>query len=336
MGFTLKLTERNLESVSKLEKLPWKGILGVLGGSFLIATVVNTVFASLLFPANKLTRPRVNTKSLSIPNATASLSPKGVESILKRNIFNSEGTTEGEESEEVDLEEGERDDSSTSAVKSTLNVRLLGTIYSGDPFTGAAIIENTSKRSTNTFMVGDILIRGAKITEVLRERIIVDNKGRIEFIDVEKSKLVRSRRSRKKKGGSIKKGIAPLANTPPPKKFQEEGFERDGAKIEMTPEYRKKLLTTDFTKVLQDAKATPNMIDGELRGFKLTRIRSGSIYEKAGLQNGDIVLEINGVSLNDTSQAIRLLQSLRNESSIEIRVDRSGSSMRFDVNVNGN
>jgi general secretion pathway protein C len=333
MGFTLKNSDKHFENKTKLESLPWRGILGVLGGSFLIATVVNTVTASLLFPANKITRTRINPSSLVIPNATASLSPKGVEAILKRNIFNSDGDVDetiiegsGEETGEEDL---------TNAVKSTLNVRLLGTIYGGDPFSGAAIIENTSKRSTNTFMVGDILIRGAKITEVLRERILIDNKGRIEYIEVEKTKLVRSRRSRKKKGGAVKKGIAPLANTPPPKKFAEEGFERDGSKIELTDEYRKKLLTTDFTKVLQDAKATPNMVDGELRGFRLTRIRSGSIYEKSGFQNDDIVEEINGVSLNDTSQAIRLLQSLRNESSIEIRINRNGSSMRFDLNVGG-
>ena len=75
------------------------------------------------------------------------------------------------------------------------------------------------------------------------------------------------------------------------------------------------------------------MVDGELRGFQLTRIRSESIYEKSGLQNDDIIEEINGVSLNDTSQAIRLLQSLRNESSIELRINRGGSTMRFELSI---
>jgi type II secretory pathway component PulC len=75
------------------------------------------------------------------------------------------------------------------------------------------------------------------------------------------------------------------------------------------------------------------MVDGELRGFIITRIRKDSIYEKAGIQNDDIVEEVNGVPLTDTSQAIRLLQSLRNESEIEIRVKRGGSPMSFTIGV---
>jgi general secretion pathway protein C len=311
----------------KLAELPWRGILGVVGASFLVATIANTVVASLLFPNGTGFRSVVSADSISIPTGAASLNPKGVDIILQRNIFNSEGSAEG--IVEVAKPEGPQED---KLVKSDLQVKLMGTIYGGDPFSGAAIIENTSKRSINTFMVGDVLIKGATIKEILRERIIVNNSGRREYIDVEKTKIVRGRRSKK---GSVSKkpGIAPIATNPPPKTYKEEGFERTDSEISMSEDYRQKLLTGDFTKVLQDAKATPNMQDGELRGFKLTRIRKDSIYEKAGFQNDDIVEEINGVSLTDTSQAIRLLQSLRNEKEIEMRVNRGGSIQRFNLQV---
>lgn len=75
------------------------------------------------------------------------------------------------------------------------------------------------------------------------------------------------------------------------------------------------------------------MVDGELKGFKLDRIRSDSIYQKAGLQNGDVVEEINGIPLTDTSQAIKLLQSLRNEADIEIRFSRSGAKQNLNMKV---
>jgi len=128
-------------------------------------------------------------------------------------------------------------------------------------------------------------------------------------------------------------GIAPIATEPPPQTYQEEGFERKDREIQMAQTYRQKLLTTDFTKVLQDAKASPNMVDGELRGFELSRIRKDSIYEKSGLQNADIIEEINGVALTDVAQAIRLLQSLRETPEIELRIVRGGAPMKFTLTI---
>ena len=93
------------------------------------------------------------------------------------------------------------------------------------------------------------------------------------------------------------------------------------------------MLTTDFRKVLSDAKAVPYLENGELNGFKLTRIKSGSIYEKSGLQNNDIIKEINGVPLIDTAQAIKLLNSLRNETQIDMDITRGGSNLTFNLQV---
>ena len=50
-------------------------------------------------------------------------------------------------------------------------------------------------------------------------------------------------------------------------------------------------------------------------------------------KTGDVVEEINGILLTDTAQAIKLLNSLRNESEIEIRVVRGGKPINFLINV---
>ena len=68
------------------------------------------------------------------------------------------------------------------------------------------------------------------------------------------------------------------------------------------------LLQGRWDKGSSDAKARPNMVNGVLKGFELTRIREDSIYEKAGFQNGDIVEEINGIPLKDAVSSIRLLK----------------------------
>ena len=314
-----------------LSALPWRAALGVLAGSFLTATLLSTVVARFIMPESTKASLRTNNGStISPPHPTATLNPKSVDLILKRNIFNSEGAAVDEQPTETKLDSTAV---SAEAVKSDLPIKLIGTIFGGDPFTGIALIENSQKKSTNSFFVGDSVTKEAIVKEIYKERIIVDRGGRREYIEIAPTELTRTRRKKKAAAKPTDSSIAPIATEPPPPSFKEDGFERKEKDITMTQAYRQKLLTTYFTKVLQDCKATPNMVDGELRGFIVTRIRKDSIYEKTGLQNDDIVEEVNGVPLTDTSQAIRLLQSLRNESEIEIRVKRGGSPLTFTIGV---
>lgn len=317
------------KTLDKFAATPWKAGLMVLGVSFLAATVCSTVAANFFFPADGRVPQGVKLSSnFNVPNPTSTLNQASIDMIIKRNLFNSEGSAE-----DAKPEDQGNQPQTAEAVKSDLPVKLVGTIYGGDPFSGIALVENNSKRTINSFMVGDNLIKEAVVKEIHKERIIIDRSGRLEFIEVVKEAL--SRNKRKKKAATVTAGgaVAPIATEPPPSTFKEEGFERKEKEISMTQAYRNKLLTTDFTKVLQDLKATPNMVDGELKGFLLTRIRKDSIWEKAGFQNDDIAEEINGVPLTDTAQAIRLLQSLRNESEIEVRVNRGGTPTKFTLQI---
>jgi general secretion pathway protein C len=323
-----------VKSMERIAAGPWRAVVAVLAAAFVTASIASTIAGQWLIGSG--TRPagaagRGEQGSFAVPGPIASLNQSAVDQILKRNIFNSEGAATDEA---APAEDGKP--LTTEVVKSDLPVKLLGTIYGGDPLSGIALVENTQKKTTNSFLVGDALTKEATVKEVHKERIIIDRSGRLEYIEVERQELARSRR-KKKGGGSATPSpaatIAPIATEPPPSTFREEGFERDKTNIQMTSAYKNKLLSTDITKVLQDAKASPHMVDGELRGFVLTRIRKDSIYEKAGLQNDDIVEEINGVPLTDTSQAIKLLQSLKNENEIDVRVNRAGSAMRFNLSV---
>jgi len=320
------------KTVEKFAAAPWRVMLAVIGASFIVATIVSTIAGHVVspqeIPRSLVPKKAQATASFNVPAPTASLSQPQIDSILKRNLFNSDGAAE-----DPGASSGAKLQPSAEAVKSDLPVKLVGTIYGGDPYSGIALVEkNDAKHSINSFMVGDTLLKDVVVKEIHREKIIVDRQGRLEYIEVEKQVLARSRR-KKKTGAASTSDYVPIATNPPPSSYREEGFERKDREISMTQAYKNKLLTTDITKVLQDAKATPNMVNGELKGFTLTRIREGSIYQKAGLQNDDIVEEINGVPLTDAAQAIRLLQSLRNENEVDVRIRRGGSPLKFNLMI---
>lgn len=98
---------------------------------------------------------------------------------------------------------------------------------------------------------------------------------------------------------------------------QTEDIKRMGDVVTISRPYMKRLLTTDVTKTLQDAKITPVMDNGHLKGHRLTRIKKDSVYEKAGFKEGDVIESINGTSVGDTAKVIKLTQSLGAERVLE-------------------
>lgn len=307
--------------------MPWRLALGVSVGSFLLASIVSLALGWWLMSQTKLSTESFEREDQPLNfKGNLGLGRVAVDKIMERNIFNSEGQI------------GEQDGAATGSqmAKTQIPIKVLGIIYGGTPYTGIAMVENTQGKTINSFMVGDQLTPDVKVVEIQREMIILDNQGRKEYAALEEVELRRSTRS----GGVKKKTNAPetlggsgYATDAPPENFREDGFERKGSNIELTAEYKNRLLGADFASVLQDAKASPNMVNGVLKGWVLDRIRKNSFWEKSGMQNGDIVEEINGVMLSDAGQSIKLLNGLRNESEIDIKVSRNGQKLNFNLKV---
>jgi general secretion pathway protein C len=313
--------------IDKIRPWPWRPSVAVLVASFMVSSLVSSIVGWWLMSQVGTGMVGVTTNDQPINfQQNIGLAKVAMDKILDRNIFNSEGLM------------GDVDPNASGAqmAKTQLPVRILGIIYGGNPYNGIAMVENNQSKTVNSFMVGDQLTPEAKVIEIQRDMILVDNKGRKEFAPLEEVELRRSSRA----GGGKKKTNAPesltgtgYATDAPPENFKEEGFERKGNNIELTSEYKNRLLTVDFANVLQDAKASPNMVDGVLKGWRMERIRKNSFYEKAGMQNGDVVEEINGVQLSDAGQSIKLLQNMRNEGEIDIKVNRNGQRMNLNLKV---
>lgn len=117
-------------------------------------------------------------------------------------------------------------------------------------------------------------------------------------------------------------------------KFSEPGFNREEGNITITEEFRKKILEKDLPTILMQAAAEPQMdAQGRITGFGLYDIEKDSIYAKLGLNNGDIIKSINGEELNSPQGAIKLLNSLRNASSVNMIIERGGQNLPMNLDV---
>lgn len=219
-------------------------------------------------------------------------------------------------------------DENAAPVRTTLRVKLLGTLVSENmPQWSVASIQDIVTLKTNTYMIGD-LIQGAEIKEIERLRVIIINNNRREFIDGTPG------------DGSMPPPVAapvisakPVDGNPPPsvalgagvKQISDNDYEIPRAEIDKT--------LANLNDVAMQARIVPAFKDGVAQGFKLFSIRPDSIYSKIGIQNGDVIKRINGFDLNSPEKALEIYSKLKESSRIDIEVERNGAAVRKTYNV---
>ncbi|WP_375766561.1 general secretion pathway protein GspC [Archangium gephyra] len=214
-------------------------------------------------------------------------------------------------------------DPNAAPVKSSLRVKLLGTLVASDKMWSVSSIQDMNNQRSTTYMVGD-RIQGAEVIDIERERVIIINAGRKEFIDNQPGD-----------------GAAVAAYTPPPvpngppvqappngsgiRAMSENDYEVPRAEIDRT--------LSNLNDVAMQARIVPAFKDGQAQGFKLFSIRPDSIYSKIGVQNGDVIKRINGFELNSPEKALEVYTKLKEASRIEIELERNGSSVRKNYTI---
>ncbi len=85
--------------------------------------------------------------------------------------------------------------------------------------------------------------------------------------------------------------------------------------------------------LLTKARIIPNFKDGKPDGFRIFAIAKDSLFSKIGLQNGDILSRINNVDVKNPQNFMKVLEQLKDESSINIDLVRSNQKQTFSYDI---
>lgn len=238
--------------------------------------------------------------------------------IIGRNLFNSRGLIPGDEVP------GTPSDRNNTPVKTQLPLNLIGTVILQDGLRSIATIEDKSDNQVYPVRVDDEIPNKLRIISIEATKVIFLNSenGQREYIDLPEElqgaqlSINMPTKSVTKKNTGTGTGIEQLS----PTQFN---LPRD--------EINKAL--GDWNKVLTEARAIPNMENGMQNGYKLIQIVPGSVYDKLGLKNGDVLCGVNGEPINDPGRAMELITLLKTSSRIEMCVKRDGkqSSFAYDI-----
>ncbi len=205
---------------------------------------------------------------------------------------------------------------------SDLGISIIGSIIQKDAAENVALIKEETG-TVRAVKVGHVIMDKYKVISVSAQYIEVITRDSNQHL-IYQDKFASNIGSKKSSGPNLVNNDV----------FREEGFERSKDKIVMTGMYRDKLVQQDLAKVLMQATAEPHMENGSIAGFKMSQIDEGSIFQKAGIKDGDVITGINGSELNSVAGSITLLKSLKEADTMEFEIKRDGIPMKFTISVN--
>ena len=308
-----------MRSKLRIPRTAWTLIhLSLLGwAAWIAAGVVDSIVADRVSVSGAPFRASAPEPSASF----ASLEPKlDFSHIIRRNIFNSSrepGESKISHGSEVSSETFKKP---SEPPRTRLGLRLLGTVTDESGEGRFAVIEIEKERKQRIYTINDTVL-GATIIGIDRNRALLRRGGMTEVLEVDFSEKTATAR------GAAKKAHAPGLSS--------------GADIVRVAEgeYRlsKRYLESqiqNMNRLLTQVRAIPNIgKDGVADGFKLFAIKKGSIFDKIGFRNHDVIKRVNGIDLDSAEKGLELFQALRNETDFEIDLMRQSkkTSLRFTV-----
>jgi type II secretory pathway component PulC len=197
-------------------------------------------------------------------------------------------------------------------------------VDSAEPSRSACLIRCTypkARRSASTLEAGEIACDLAEVREIGLDAIVVRNQltRQLERLPLQSATFEPENRSRA------------AAPAPEPEVVKTS----PGVVSVDVPKASVEHYLLNLTDLLSSAQAAPRFKDGPggqraIEGFELTQIRAGSVVEKVGLRNGDVIVEVNGETLDGLPAVMRLFGQAQTTGQAKVTVLRGGQRLTFD------
>lgn len=229
-------------------------------------------------------------------------------SIIQRNIFNSQGL----------IPEPEEGAGSGPARKTNLPFNLVGTVVLKDELKSIAAIEDKSQSLIFPVRIDDTIADKVKITKIERFKVYFINRstGALEYVEIVDDLPQLNMRAA---APTTPKGEGGISKT------SETNFELERKVVDNA--------VSNLSEVLQQARAIPNFENGMPDGYKIIQIVPGSIYDKLGIKNGDVICGVNNEPINDPGRAFAFFNEIKSARQLEICVKRGGRKMTMNYDI---
>ena len=200
-----------------------------------------------------------------------------------------------------------------------LQLDLYGTI-AGEGGRGYAIIEERDKKRLRLYKVGD-KVAGATIVKIMRNAVVLRLGDKDQVL---KKKEIASAGTERR----ALPGMAPQPASP--------GAAPSPRPLSRPPAAGPSGSAADLAGLLTQARVIPNVSagsPGKPDGVIINEIQPGSLFENAGLVNGDVIQEVNGRTVTGVADLVSMYRDLKPGTSLSVKVTRSGRQVVLNHTV---
>lgn len=229
--------------------------------------------------------------------------------------------------------------------ESELPIDLMGTIVADDPELSMATLrlEGNNKLA----WVGSEFMDGkAKIAKINPRHIVViegDKERVIKLWSPKKAASPGPRGGRRTTGPRARPSTS-AAKTKTPARTSSNGRLKARSKrfkdIKKTGPYAYEIQRRELNKYIDDvgglgsqARVIPNHVGGKTHGYKLVGVRPNSLFRAIGIRSGDVIMSVNGQSINSAAKALGLFDKLKTESAVNISIERRGQTKELSYTI---
>lgn len=199
-----------------------------------------------------------------------------------------------------------------NAPDTQLNFTLLGILAGSTERESLALIAKDANDEA-PYTIGEDVSPGVSLQAIFVDRVILARNGQLETLRLDKDAPSNS-------------PVLSVVNT------NSEPQEGTIAAAQMLSQIKEQIVT-DPSKAANFIRVQPMTGEGGVKGYRVYPGPERGAFNAAGLKPGDVVTAINGTSLSDQGQALQLLQSLAQASSLSLTVTRNGVSQSLNVSA---
>lgn len=206
------------------------------------------------------------------------------------------------------------------ARETRLDLILRGVVASTADGEGHAIIEHKKKQAV--YALDDRLPVSGRVTlvKVLPRQVVLDNGGNYELLTLFEETAL---------DGQVKAAPQQTTAVTPGKAIDKR---QDTATTQVAGSYRDKLYQ-DPQSLAEVVQISAVRNEGELLGYRIAPGQDQPQFEQLGFRSGDLVTAVNGITLSDPANTVRLYQALRSADEAVFELERNGQPLTIAVGL---
>jgi general secretion pathway protein C len=199
---------------------------------------------------------------------------------------------------------------------------LIGVVVSKDASSSVATLQNKQTGKTYALRIGERIL-DFTLDQVFDNRVILKKGERTFQILLGKGSVIKAVQSVQRKPADVQ---IPLPKDEP---VESPGLDPNIIRKEFNRSEVERRLEREWAEILEKTRFVPNMVKGNISGFKILNFPENTILTDIGIVKNDVIKEINGVELNNVAMMFDLYDRFKNDNQFNVSIQRGGKLLRI-------